>query len=97
MTGVQKIIPTTRASTNSAFRYINTLYSWPVPPPIPNMAGMYAPACASDDVRAQEVLDTAYNLLQEQASRISDEEMRHSFLEEVPAHREILSEFAMGQ
>jgi len=49
------------------------------------------------DPRARAVLGKAYNLLQEQASRIDDEEMRRSFLENVPAHREILREFAAKQ
>jgi hypothetical protein len=52
---------------------------------------------ANQDPRAQETLSTAYNLLQEQASRIEDEEMRRLLLENVPAHREILSEVAKGR
>jgi tetratricopeptide (TPR) repeat protein len=52
---------------------------------------------ANRDPRAQEILTTAYGLLQEQAVRISDEELRRSFLENVAAHREILSEWAKGQ
>jgi predicted ATPase len=51
---------------------------------------------ANQDLRAQAILDTAYSLLQEQAAKISDEEMRHSFLENVAAHREVMSEFANG-
>jgi hypothetical protein len=42
-------------------------------------------------------LNTACNLLKEQASSIADEDTRRLFLENVPAHREILSEFAKGQ
>jgi hypothetical protein len=42
------------------------------------------------DPRAQDILRAAYHLLQEWAARISDEEMRRSFLENVAAHREII-------
>ena len=37
-------------------------------------------------------MNAAYNLLQEQAARIDDEELRRSFLENVASHREIVSE-----
>ena len=47
---------------------------------------------ANQDLRAQEILVTAHRLLQEQAAKISDEEMRRSFLENVAAHREIVEE-----
>jgi hypothetical protein len=47
---------------------------------------------ANQDPRAQEILSTAHRLLQEQAAKISDEEMRRSFLENVAAHREIVEE-----
>lgn len=47
---------------------------------------------ASQDPRAQETLDTAHRLLQEQAAKISDEKMRRLFLENVAAHREIVEE-----
>lgn len=39
--------------------------------------------------RAREILRTAYALLQEQASGISDAELRRSFLEDIPCHQEI--------
>jgi tetratricopeptide (TPR) repeat protein len=54
----------------------------------------YCVLCANQDPRAQTVLDTAYNLLQEWAASINDEELRRSFLENAPAHREIVREFA---
>jgi tetratricopeptide (TPR) repeat protein len=44
---------------------------------------------ANADDRAGEVLRTARMLLQEQADRIQDEQDRQSFLENVPAHREL--------
>jgi len=47
---------------------------------------------ASQDPLAQEVLATAYDRLRERAARITDEEMRRSFLENVAAHREIVRE-----
>jgi tetratricopeptide (TPR) repeat protein len=45
---------------------------------------------ASKDPRAQDLLDNAYQLLQERALKIDDEELRRSFLGTVPAHREIV-------
>jgi len=53
----------------------------------------YRVLCASRDLRAPEVLTTMHTRLQEQAARINDEELRRSFLENVPAHREIQSFF----
>jgi class 3 adenylate cyclase/tetratricopeptide (TPR) repeat protein len=49
---------------------------------------------ASDDPRAQEVLSTAHRLLQESAHEIEDAGLRRSYLENVSAHREIVSEFS---
>jgi len=51
----------------------------------------------SQDPRAAAVLEAAHNLLQERAAKISDEEMRRSFLEHVPSHREIVSEFTRAK
>jgi tetratricopeptide (TPR) repeat protein len=45
---------------------------------------------AAQDPRAQEILNTAHNLLQERAAKIGDEELRRSFLENVAVHREIV-------
>jgi predicted ATPase/class 3 adenylate cyclase len=45
---------------------------------------------ASKDSRAAEVLATTHSLLQERAAKIEDDEMRRSFLENVPAHRELV-------
>jgi tetratricopeptide (TPR) repeat protein len=56
----------------------------------------YRVLCAIPDPRAQVILDTAFSLLQEQAAKITDEDMRSSFMENVPVHREILNEFAVG-
>jgi predicted ATPase/class 3 adenylate cyclase len=47
----------------------------------------------NQDPRAGEILTIAYHLLGERAAKISDEEVRRSFLEKVTAHREIVSEF----
>jgi hypothetical protein len=49
---------------------------------------------ANDDPRAGHVLDTAYRLLQMRAGNIDDEQIRRSFLNNVPAHREILAKWA---
>jgi predicted ATPase/DNA-binding SARP family transcriptional activator len=47
----------------------------------------------SKDFRAEKVLNTAHTLLQERAAKIADETLRHSFLENVAAHRELVQEF----
>jgi adenylate cyclase len=52
---------------------------------------------ANQDPRAQVLLTTAHSLLQDQAAKIEDEALRRSFLENVPAHREIVREFARSQ
>jgi tetratricopeptide (TPR) repeat protein len=49
---------------------------------------------ASGDPRAQEILTTVYNLLQEQAAKITDEELHRSFLESIVVHREIVAAMA---
>ncbi len=46
------------------------------------------------DPRAPAVLAAAHRLLQELAARIDDEALRHSFLHNVAAHRELLEELA---
>ncbi len=43
-----------------------------------------------DDSRAAEVLTDAYALLMERADKITDEGLRTKFLENIPAHREVL-------
>jgi predicted ATPase/DNA-binding SARP family transcriptional activator/Tfp pilus assembly protein PilF len=47
---------------------------------------------AAGDARAQDLLNSAHDWLQQQAAAISDAGLRRSFLENVPAHREILAE-----
>jgi tetratricopeptide (TPR) repeat protein len=49
---------------------------------------------ANGDPRADDVLQRAHALLQERAAKISDEEERRSYLENVAAHREIVEEYA---
>jgi tetratricopeptide (TPR) repeat protein len=46
---------------------------------------------ASQDPRAEEILETAYQLLQEQAAKTPDEETRRAFLEDIAWHRQIVS------
>jgi len=48
---------------------------------------------ANQDPRAEDILNTAYRLLQERAAKISDTGGRRSFLENVGAHREIVGEW----
>jgi hypothetical protein len=52
----------------------------------------YRVLCAAGDPRAAAVLDTALARLLEQAERINDMDARRSFLDNVPAHRELLAE-----
>jgi len=49
-------------------------------------------ACQSP--RSQTVLEIANSLLQTLAEQINDEELRHKFLMNVPAHREITAAFS---
>jgi adenylate cyclase len=49
---------------------------------------------AANDPRADAVLERAHAQLQEQATKITDEAMRRSFLENVPYHREIVAAWA---
>ncbi len=49
------------------------------------------------DSRASQVLTTSYQLLQRQASLISDESLRCSFLNNVAAHAEIVKEWQNSQ
>ena len=48
---------------------------------------------ATEDSRAEDVLNAAHRLLQEQADKIDDEALRRSFLENVATHREIIGEW----
>ena len=43
----------------------------------------------ADDTRAEAILSTAHDLLQEQANAIKDEQSRHKFLTNISFHREI--------
>jgi len=45
---------------------------------------------AAGDARARGVLEKAYRAIQDAADSIEDEALRHSFLENVPVHREIV-------
>ena len=51
----------------------------------------------NQDPRAQVLLTTAHSLLQQHAAKIEDEALRRSFLENVPANREITREFDASQ
>ncbi len=48
---------------------------------------------AAQDPRAPDVLQAAHRLLQERATKAGNEDMRRSFLENVPAHRELVAAF----
>ena len=51
----------------------------------------YRVLVANQDPRASVIMNIAYDLLQERAGKITDTELRRSFLENVAAHREILT------
>jgi predicted ATPase len=46
---------------------------------------------ANQDPRAEKVLEQAYNLIQERAATIEDEDLHRSYLENVPENREIVA------
>jgi hypothetical protein len=52
---------------------------------------------ATGDPRAEEILDRAHRLLRERASRIGDESLWRSFLENVAAHGEIVREWTKSR
>jgi tetratricopeptide (TPR) repeat protein/tRNA A-37 threonylcarbamoyl transferase component Bud32 len=52
---------------------------------------------ATQDPRAETILATAHNVLQERAGTIVDEELRRSFLRDVSVHREIVDQFSAGR
>jgi len=52
---------------------------------------------ANADPRADEVLEEGYHFLQARAAKISDEEERRSFLENVAANRELVEEWTRGR
>ena len=52
---------------------------------------------SSADPRAQDILETAHDLLQHRADKINDEKDRRSFLENVTAHRELVRAFQRGR
>jgi tetratricopeptide (TPR) repeat protein len=56
----------------------------------------YRVLCANQDPRAPDVLMTAYHLLQERAAKITDENLRRLFLENLVAHRELLATWEMA-
>jgi len=49
------------------------------------------------DAQAQEALQRAHGLVQEQADRIQDPALRRSFLENVPVNREIMQAYGQAQ
>jgi len=52
---------------------------------------------ALPDQRAPLVLESAYERLQQQAARITDARLRHSFLENVPHHRALVAAWTAAQ
>lgn len=52
---------------------------------------------AAGDTRARKILHDAIQQLQAQATKISDETMRYSFVQNVAAHRELINEWQQKQ
>jgi hypothetical protein len=48
------------------------------------------------DAQAQEAVERAHCLVQEQAGRIQKAELRRSFLENVPVNREIVQAYGLS-
>jgi len=48
---------------------------------------------ANGDPRADAILEQAYRMLEQRAAQIDDEVLRRSYLENVPAHRELIAAF----
>jgi predicted ATPase/DNA-binding CsgD family transcriptional regulator len=57
----------------------------------------YSVLYACKDLRAPSILEMAYRLLQERADKIVDDSLRRSFLENVPANRDLLQVYALLQ
>jgi predicted ATPase/DNA-binding SARP family transcriptional activator/Tfp pilus assembly protein PilF len=49
---------------------------------------------ANRDARALDILTAGYNFLQGRAAKTSSEQSRHLYLENIPAHRELLAEWS---
>ena len=47
--------------------------------------------CAVSDPRADEILEVAYQSIQERATKINDEALRRSYLKNVAENREIVA------
>ena len=52
---------------------------------------------ANEDLRAGEILNTAYRVLQERADKVSDAPLRRSLLENVAIHREIVEAYNLNR
>ena len=52
---------------------------------------------ANEDPRADQVLEESHRVLLERAARISDEEMRRWYLENIPENRQILALWQAAQ
>jgi len=90
----QKDLQTALEHTNKILAYLddeNSLQqTWE---PLRIYLTCYQVLTLAGDIRAEKFLATAYNLLQEQASRISDPMYRKFFMEKVPWHHKIMDEW----
>jgi tetratricopeptide (TPR) repeat protein len=91
-------LPQAQAHVNEILRYLGAhpaLHG--TDEPIRVYMTCYRVLRASDAPRAEELLDTAYQLLLERAAQFEDEAERRSFLENVAAHRELAQEWSNAQ
>jgi predicted ATPase/Tfp pilus assembly protein PilF len=89
----QKDLSQAQAYVDQILSHLETGTLYSTDEPLRVCLTCYRVLCANQDLRAQDILDTAYNLLQGRAAKIDDEIKRRSFLENVAAHREIVKEW----
>ena len=77
------------AIANEVWQVVEQIQGRGLPFPIKTMFECYTIFTAYGDARAKDALTQAAEVLQRTANGIEDPELRASFLERVPAHREL--------
>jgi len=90
----QEDLPQARAHVEEILGYLETGTLDGTHEPVRVYLTSYRVLRATDDARAEDILEEGYHYLQERAAKISDEEERRSFLENVAANREIVEAWA---
>ena len=94
---IQGDLKQARSFVDEVMTLLDELSQKGISEPLVTYLNCYRVLRAAQDPRDRTILDTAYHLLQEQAAKITDEEMRRSFLENVDVHQEIAREFAKSE